>query len=103
MAVQLLGQLPAGSPVVVDANIFVYAANQPLLAIDPLRYQEVAALARKQSLDARTTKNAILVRNIELRPLVRKLFEAEFPTVRVLSEREVQSPSETFSLASELG
>src|SRR5579862_769999 len=27
MPVQLLGQLPAGSPVVVDANIFVYAAN----------------------------------------------------------------------------
>jgi predicted nucleic acid-binding protein len=27
MAVQPLGQLPAGSPVVVDANIFVYAAN----------------------------------------------------------------------------
>ncbi len=27
MAVQPLGQLPAGSPVVVDANIFVYSAN----------------------------------------------------------------------------
>jgi type III secretory pathway component EscV len=59
-----------------------------VLAMEPERCQEALAAVRN-SLTER--HNLIVVRDPELRPLVRLLIEIEFPDIPVLSQRELKS------------
>jgi tetratricopeptide (TPR) repeat protein len=60
---------------------------QPLLALEPQRCQDILTTIRgRAGVDAL----ALLVKNAELRPLVRKLVELEFPNMPVLSWAELQ-------------
>ncbi|HEX7335340.1 MAG TPA: FHIPEP family type III secretion protein [Pyrinomonadaceae bacterium] len=59
-----------------------------VLAMEPEQCQEALAAVRN-SINAK--QNLIVVRDAELRPLVRLLLEIEFPEIPVLSQRELRS------------
>jgi tetratricopeptide (TPR) repeat protein len=96
-------QLPGNQPGVVALQIPDWTAlvrveaGMPILAVSPEAAHKLL-LAMRQWLEARTAPIALVTATSELRPLVRRLIEYEFPAVSVLSRDEVTHPEQIVTI-----